>query len=89
MKKQSIAAVILATLSSMAFAEEATVIPFNDLDMDKDDALSTDEVSSMPGITEQWSTLDADGNGLLTRGEYAGYNAPAPAAGTDTTEEAK
>ena len=86
MKKQTIAAIIFASLSSLAIAEEATVIPFNDLDMNQDDALSSDEVSAMPGITEQWKDLDADGNGLLTRGEYAGYNTPAPAAGTDTSD---
>ena len=83
MNKQSIAAVILGTLSSMAFANESTVVPFNELDMDKDDALSVGEASSLLGITAQWSTLDADGNGMLNRGEFSGYKMPAPAAGEE------
>jgi hypothetical protein len=81
MKKQLIAAVILGALSSVASAEDTTVIPFNDLDANKDDALSVGEANSLPGITAQWITLDVDGNGQLNRGEYAGYTMPAPAAG--------
>ncbi len=86
MKKQVFAAVILGALSSVAVAEEATVIQFSDLDANNDDALSVVEAESLPGITAQWSTLDADGNGQLNRGEYDAYTMPAPAAGTTEGE---
>jgi hypothetical protein len=84
MNKQAIAAVILGSLSSLAVAGETMVIPFNDLDVNKDDALSTDEASSLPGITAQWTALDADADGQLNRGEYATYSTPAPAAGAES-----
>ena len=84
MNKQSIAAAILGTLSSMACAGDAIVIPFNDLDLNKDDALSTGEASSLPGISEQWRALDADADGQLNRGEYASYKMPASASGTES-----
>ncbi|MGB5258912.1 MAG: hypothetical protein WBO34_00140 [Gammaproteobacteria bacterium] len=86
MKKQLIAAVILGALSSVAGAEETTVIQFNDLDTNKDDALSVEEANSLPGITAQWSMLDMDGNGQLNRGEYDGYMMPAPASGAVENE---
>ncbi len=83
MNKQTITAVILGSLSSLAFAGETTTVPFNVLDVNKDDALSADETSSLPGITAQWTALDVDANGQLNRGEYATYSAPAPAAGEE------
>lgn len=81
MKKRLFTAVILGFLSSVAGAEDTTAIPFNDLDVNKDDALSVDEANFLPGISEQWIALDVDGSGLLNRGEFAGYTMPAPASG--------
>lgn len=86
MKRQLIVASLAGMLSMTAFAGETVSIPFNDLDVDKNDALSAAEVSALPGMTEQWSSLDADQDGQLNRGEYTGYSAPAPAAGTDTAK---
>ncbi len=86
MKKELITAVILGALSSVASAEETTVIQFNDLDANSDDALSIGEADSLPGITAQWSALDVDGNGQLNREEYDGYTMPAPAAGAVEAE---
>jgi len=82
MKKQAIVALILGTLGSVANAGEAA-ISFGDLDANKDNMLTSDETGALPGIADQWSSLDADADGQLSADEYAGYAAPAPAAGMD------
>ncbi len=86
MKNQILVASLAGMISLSAFAGESASIPFNDLDIDKNDALSSDEVSALPGMTEQWSSLDADQDGQLNRGEYTGYSTPAPAAGMDVAK---
>jgi hypothetical protein len=81
MKKQILSAVLTTLISSTALAGSSTFIPFNDLDANKDDGLSAAEAGALPGISEQWETLDIDADGKLTRAEYANYQMPAPAAG--------
>jgi len=81
MKKQILSAVLTTLISSTALAGSSAFIAFNDLDANKDDGLSAAEAGALPGISEQWDTLDIDANGKLTRAEYANYQMPAPAAG--------
>ena len=81
MNKQILSAVLITLISSTALAGSSAFIAFNDLDANKDDGLSAAEAGALPGISEQWDTLDIDANGKLTRAEYANYQMPAPAAG--------
>ncbi|MGB5475226.1 MAG: hypothetical protein WBQ78_17355 [Gammaproteobacteria bacterium] len=73
--------VVFLGASGLAQAEDISSVPFNDLDVDRDDTLSLSEAGALPEITAQWQSLDQDGDGKLNRGEYAGYEIPAPAAG--------
>ena len=84
MKKYLVSA-FFATLvgATSAQAVENTTIPFNELDSNHNDFLSTDEVGVLPDIETQWGTLDKDNDGQLNRAEYAGYQMPAPAAGNN------
>ena len=83
--KKYFASAFFATLVSATTAQaaEITSIPFNDLDTNHNDFLSTDEVGVLPDIETQWGTLDKDNDGQLNRAEYAGYQMPAPAAGNN------
>jgi len=81
MKKMVMTAVLLAVGSGPARAGMIGVIRFNELDVNRDDALTMTEAGILPDITFQWRILDKDGDGRLNRGEYAGYKPPAPAAG--------
>ncbi|MBT8122981.1 MAG: calmodulin [Gammaproteobacteria bacterium] len=81
MKKTIFTAVLVSGLAGLAHAEESTAISFEDLDVNKNDALSIAETGNLPEISAQWSTLDVDGDGQLSKDEFAGYAAPAPAAG--------
>ena len=81
MKKQILSAVLTTLISSTALAGSSAFIAFNDLDANKDDGLSAAEAGALPEISEQWSTLDVDANGKLSRVEFASYEMPAPAAG--------
>jgi len=81
MKKQILSAVFITLISATAQAEDSPTIPFNELDTNRDDALSTAEADALPDLATQMSTLDINGDGQLTRAEYAAYQIPAPAAG--------
>jgi hypothetical protein len=82
MKKHILSAIFITLASATAQAEDSTAIPFNELDANHDDALSTAEAGALPGISTQWKALDENADGQLTRAEYAAYQMPAPAAGT-------
>ncbi len=82
MKQAFITAVLLSGLAGIAHAEDTAVIPFEELDANKNGMLSIAEAGNLPEISAQWSTLDMNGDGQLSPGEYAGYDTPAPAAGT-------
>ena len=81
MKKLMMTMIFLGTGSGLASAEVVSAIPFNVLDVDRDDALTMTEAGLLPEITMQWRVLDRDGDGRLNRGEYAAYSLPVPAAG--------
>lgn len=83
MKKHILGAVLTSLVCATAVAGDSAFIPFNDLDANKDDGVSAAEAGALPGISEQWSTLDIDADGKLTRAEYANYQMPAPAAGAE------
>ena len=82
MKKAFTTAVLLSGLAGFAHAEDTAAITFEELDANKNGALSIAEAGNLPEISAQWSALDMNGDGQLSAAEYAGYQAPAPAAGT-------
>jgi hypothetical protein len=75
-------AVFITLISATALADNAT-IPFNELDTNHDNILSTDEAGVPLDIATQWSKMDKDNDGRLNRAEYAIYQTPAPAAGVN------
>jgi hypothetical protein len=81
MKKQILSAAIITVICSAALAEDSVAIPFNDLDSDSNNTLSTTEASTLPDIAEQWNALDSNSDGKLNRDEYSGYKAPVKGAG--------
>jgi len=82
MKNQVLSTAFIALISTSALAEDSTIIPFNELDSNADNALSAEEAVSLPDIAAQWSNLDKDGNNQLSPEEYAAYSLPTPAAGS-------
>jgi len=83
MKKHILSVVFTSLISSTALAQDGAVITFNDLDSNSDDGLSAAEAGALPEIAAQWSTLDTDADGKLSRAEFASYQMPAPAAGAE------
>ena len=81
MKTIIFTAVLVSGLAGLAHAEETSAISFEDLDVNRNDALSIDETGNLPEISAQWSTLDTNGDGQLSKDEFSGYATPAPAAG--------
>jgi len=80
--KSLITAAFITGLASVAQAEDTMAIPFEQLDANENGVLSIAEAGNLPDMSAQWSTLDTNGDGQLSAAEYAGYQAPAPAAGT-------
>lgn len=83
MKKHILSAIFTTLISTTALAQDSAIITFDDLDTNKDDGLSAAEAGALPEIFTQWSTLDVDTDGILSRAEFASYQMPAPAAGTE------
>jgi hypothetical protein len=72
---------MMTLLAGMSGAAAHGTIPFGELDVNRDDALTRTEAGLLPDIMTQWQRLDRDGDGRLNRGEYAGYWPPANVAG--------
>jgi uncharacterized lipoprotein YajG len=64
MKKVFVCAVLFTGLAAQANAmEEAPVISFSDLDINNNGVLSVAEAGNLPDISEQWNSLDLNGDG--------------------------
>ena len=83
MKKHILSTVFITLISATAQAADSATIPFNELDTNHDNILSTDEAGVLPDIATQWSMMDKDNDGQLNRAEYTTYQIPAPAAGVN------
>lgn len=81
MKRIIFTAALVSGLAGLVQAEETAAISFEDLDVNNNEALSVAETGNLPEISAQWSSLDLDGDGQLSKDEFAGYTTPAPAAG--------
>ncbi|HSG10489.1 MAG TPA: EF-hand domain-containing protein [Gammaproteobacteria bacterium] len=81
MKTIIFTAALVSGLAGLVQAEETAAISFEDLDVNNNEALSVAETGNLPEISAQWSSLDLDGDGQLSKDEFAGYTTPAPAAG--------
>lgn len=78
MKKRILSTVFITVISTSALAEDSATVPFNELDINGDNALSVAETMALPDISTQWNDLDKNGDGQLSRGEYSAYQLPAP-----------
>lgn len=83
MSKKLLIAALFALASSVVVAGDA----YSALDADQSGAISEAEAAALPGLTEQWVTLDADANGELSVEEFAKFETseiPAPAMDAPT-----
>ncbi|HID44801.1 MAG TPA: calmodulin [Chromatiaceae bacterium] len=76
MSKKIIVVVLGAFFTVAATAGDV----FTTLDADMNGAISKDEASAMPSLSEQWKELDADASGDLSAEEFAGYEKSAEEA---------
>jgi hypothetical protein len=56
-------------VSSVAFAGDKT--SYNALDADQDGKISPEEAAAMPALSDQWTTLDENADGMLDQAEFA------------------
>jgi Ca2+-binding EF-hand superfamily protein len=66
--KQTIAAIGIVTLTSVAYSAE-----FTDLDVDVDGRLTQDEMQAYEGVVQNWTDVDADGDGMIDETEFAAF----------------
>ena len=64
-----------------ADAGAATKLSWEDVDANKDGALSQDEAAAVPSLVQVFAQADADADGSLTADEYKAYVATVQAAG--------
>lgn len=55
-------------VSSVAVAGDQM---YRDLDADQNGKISPDEAAAMPGLTDQWTRLDTNADGMLDQAEFA------------------
>jgi Ca2+-binding EF-hand superfamily protein len=62
-------------LSTALFAAEpeATTSGFSALDLDQDGSLSVEEAAANPALSTNWSTIDADENGVVDEAEFSAF----------------
>lgn len=70
LKKLSLIAMLLL-FSAASVAAEQTI--YNELDANKDGAISQDEAAVLPVLKEQWKELDANADGKLDQAEFAKF----------------
>ena len=78
MSKKLLIVALAALASTAVVAGDA----YSALDADKSGAISEAEAAALPGLTDQWKTLDDDANGELNVEEFAKFETseiPAPA----------
>ena len=75
MTKKMIATAVIALFAGAAGAAgiAGTSDVFAILDADNSGAVSKEEASVMPSVTERWGELDADANGELSAEELVNY----------------
>ncbi len=66
-KKLALSALALL-VSSVAVAGDQT---YRALDADQNGKISPDEAAAMPGLTDQWTRLDTNADGMLDQAEFA------------------
>lgn len=69
MSKKLLIIALAAMASTAAIADGA----YSTLDADQSGAISEAEAAALPGLTEQWTALDADTNGELSVEEFAKF----------------
>jgi hypothetical protein len=90
MSKKLMIAALAALATGSAIANDA----YSALDADQSGAISQTEAAALPGLTEQWNTLDSDTNGELSVEEFSQFEmtdapameAPAAAIEAPATE---
>lgn len=72
MSNKTIAALLLAACSSLAYADaNEDFAKFTAADADANGTLSEAEAQQVEGLADRFQELDADGDGQLNRSEYA------------------
>jgi len=58
-----------ALISSVAVAGDN--MTYKDVDANQDGKISPQEAAAMPGLSDQWTALDANADGMLDQAEFA------------------
>ncbi len=59
-------------LSTAVFAAEGTV-DFGTLDVNQDGTLSAEEAGANPELSQNWSEIDKDENGVIEEAEFSAF----------------
>lgn len=84
MSKKLLIAVLAAMASGAVIAGDA----YSALDADKSGSISEAEAAALPGLTDQWKKLDVDGNGELSKEEFAKFETSEIPAAPEAAKEA-
>lgn len=63
----------IALLTTLVLSIAVAGDTYSALDIDNNGSINQAEASALPGLTENWSALDKDGNGVLSVDEFAGF----------------
>lgn len=67
-QKLGLAALALL-VSSVAVAGDQTL--YKDLDADQDGKINPEEAAALPALSDQWTALDTNADGMLDQAEFA------------------
>jgi len=74
MRKELLFATFAVIVSSAAYAGET----FNEVDTNKDGAISQAEAAAVPALSDLWDTYDSNTDGKLDEAEFARFEVAVP-----------
>ncbi len=79
MRKELLFATLAVVVSGAVYADTT----FNQLDADKDGAISKAEAASAPALNDLWDTYDSNEDGKLDEAEFSRFEVAVPPAGDE------
>ncbi len=64
---------VITLFSAATFAADMDTVQFESLDQNQDGQLTAEEASRDSALSENWTSVDKDGNGSIDKAEFSAF----------------